>query len=353
MGNGFSRWPVRQAGVYIGTGILVLLLIIGLIRVRHALLMVLNPFLVALILAYLLAPLVNIVEKREVSRSAAILLVFLVIALLVFVFSVRVVPPFLEDLQRLGQQIPAYNRALQEFFSHIQQDYQRFNLPPYCTGLIEDGIAGLERAFVQQLQRSHLFVLNLFQRVALLLLVPVLTFYFLRDEKSLKGALYRMVPRRYRPFYLELCKDIDRALGSYVRGVLLVSLVVGILSYVGLLVLKIDFPLVFAFILGITNLIPYVGPIIGSVPVLLVALLSSPGLAFKVLLMIVIIQQLESQLVAPIIIGRSTGMHPLAVILALLLGGTIFGFAGLILALPAAIALQITARHLLRLWQQA
>ena len=93
MGNGFSRWPVRQAGVYIGTGILVLLLIIGLIRVRHALLMVLNPFLVALILAYLLAPLVNIVEKREVSRSAAILLVFLVIALLVFVFSVRVVPP--------------------------------------------------------------------------------------------------------------------------------------------------------------------------------------------------------------------------------------------------------------------
>ena len=134
---------------------------------------------------------------------------------------------------------------------------------------------------------------------------------------------------------------------------LLVSLVVGILSYVGLLVLKIDFPLVFAFILGITNLIPYVGPIIGSVPVLLVALLSSPGLAFKVLLMIVIIQQLESQLVAPIIIGRSTGMHPLAVILALLLGGTIFGFAGLILALPAAIALQITARHLLRLWQQA
>ena len=121
MGNGFSRWPVRQAGVYIGTGILVLLLIIGLIRVRHALLMVLNPFLVALILAYLLAPLVNIVEKREVSRSAAILLVFLVIALLVFVFSVRGPPSWRISRGWFSRSL-AYNRASRNFsaiFSRI------------------------------------------------------------------------------------------------------------------------------------------------------------------------------------------------------------------------------------------
>jgi predicted PurR-regulated permease PerM len=114
-----------------------------------------------------------------------------------------------------------------------------------------------------------------------------------------------------------------------------------------LLILGVAFPLVLAIIVGITNLIPYIGPIIGAVPALLVALLEQPLLALKVLILIIVVQQVESQLITPYVIGRSVRMHPLAIILALLLAGKLFGIVGLILAIPTVIVLRILGKHLL------
>lgn len=323
------------------------LLLVWVVYVRQSLLMVLTPFLLSLVSAYLLSPVVQYMERRMISRSMAIIVIYLLFAIVIFVFCVGVMPLFLDDLQELMLQLPDYAERLQEIFAHMQEDYRRFNLPDYVRELIDNNIAGAGELLTIQLERSYNFLIDLFSRVLLLLLVPILTYYFLRDEAALKEKLISLFPYRARRRLINLAVEIDTALGAYIRGALLISLAVGLMTYIGLLILGVNFPLVLAIIVGITNLIPYIGPIIGAVPALLLALLEQPLLTLKVLILIIVVQQVESQLITPYVIGRSVRMHPLAIILALLLAGKLFGIVGLILAIPAAIILRILAKHLL------
>jgi predicted PurR-regulated permease PerM len=350
-GTGFSSWQKGIATV--AAGILALLLLVWVIYVRQSLFMVLTPFLISLALAYLLAPVVQYMERRKISRSIAIIVIYLVFAIVVFVFCVRVMPLFLDDLQEMVLQLPDYAERLQEILTHMQEDYRRFNLPDYVRELIDNNIDGAGELLTAQLERTYNFLINLFGRVLLLLLVPILTFYFLRDEAFLKEKLLALFPQRSRRRLISLAEDIDSAMGAFIRGALLVSLAVGLMTYIGLLILGINFPLVLALIVGITNLIPYIGPILGAVPALLVAILEQPLLALKVLILIVVVQQVESQLITPYVIGRSVRLHPLAIILALLLAGKLFGIVGLILAIPTVIILRILIHHLLLFLRQS
>ncbi len=342
--TGLNSWQKCAA---VAGGILALLLLIWVVFVRQSLLMILTPFLVSLVLAYLLAPMVQYMERRNISRSMAIIVIYLVFAIVVFVFCVRVMPFFLDDLEELVLQLPDYAERLQEILAHLQEDYRRFNLPDYVRELIDNNIEGASELLTAQLERSYNFLIELFSRVLLLLLVPILTYYYLRDEASLKEKLMAFFPYRTRRRLINLFGEMDTVLGAYIRGALLISLIVGLMTYIGLLILGVNFSLVLAIIVGITNLIPYIGPIIGAVPALIVALLEQPLLALKVLVLIIVVQQVESQLITPCILGRSVRMHPLAIILALLVAGKLFGIVGLILAIPTVIILRILIQHLL------
>lgn len=347
---GFLRLPPRRLALLGLTGAFFLALLWGAVRYREALSVVLTPFLVSLALAYLLSPAVAMMERRRISRTASIISLYLVFAIVVLIFCVRVMPPLLDDLQKLAMELPRYAVRLQEIIDYLQENYRRFNLPPNIREIVDNNIAGMERALSAQLERTYSFLLGLFSRVLLLLLVPVLTYYLLRDEEPLKKRLVQAIPGAARPRFLAACGEINKALGSFIRGSILVSLVVGLLSYTAFIIIGLDFPLILAFIAGITNLIPFIGPIIGAIPVLMVSLLESPLQAFRALALIVIVQQVESQFIYPLIIGRSTGFHPLVVILTLLVGARLFGFAGLLLAMPVAIILRIIAAHLLDAW---
>jgi len=337
----------RKGATAVAGGVAALLFLIWVIYQRQSLLMVLTPFLISIVLAYLLLPLVRAMERRRISRIAAIVVIYLIFAIIVLLLCVRVMPLFLGDLQELALQLPGYASQLQELLTHLQEDYRRFNLPGYVRDLIDNNIQGLGNLLTAELERSYNFLIGLFGRVLLLLLVPILTFYFLRDEAILKEKLLALFPGRARRRLVALAVDIDTALGAFIRGALLVSLAVGLMTYIGLLILGVKYPLVLSIIAGITNLIPYIGPIIGAVPALLIALLEEPLLSLKVLILIVVVQQVESQLITPYVIGRSARMHPLAIILILLLAGKLFGITGLILAIPAAIVVRILVKHLL------
>lgn len=351
MKNGILRLPLWRLAVICLLGALFLILAWGALRYRDALSVVLMPFAVSLVMAYLLSPVVSMMERRRISRTAAIIALYLVFAIIVLIFCVRVMPPLLEDLQELALELPLYAQRLQEIVDYLQDNYRRFNLPPHVREIVDSNITGLEQSLTWQLERAYRFLLSLFSRALLLLLVPILTYYLLRDEEHLKRRLVHVIPAAARPRFLSALGDINKALGAFFRGAILVSLAVGLLYYAAFLIIGLDFPLILAVIGGITNLIPFIGPIIGAVPAFLMAILESPLQAVRVLALIVIIQQLESQLIYPLIIGRSTGFHPLAVILALLVGARLFGFVGLLLAMPVAIILRIVAGHLLDAWQ--
>ncbi|NMA92886.1 MAG: AI-2E family transporter [Firmicutes bacterium] len=347
MTNKLARMPRWQKiGAFAVLGVLLLLLLIGIYRYRSSLLLVALPFVISLVLAYLLSPLVLLMEQRRISRKVAIAVIYLLFALFIFIAWVRVVPLLAVELQSLGSELPGYLEQLQNIISRFQDSYRQFNLPSNIREMMDKNLDGLGDLFSARLERLYQSAVEVIGCTLLLLLVPVLTYYFLRDEQNLKRALIRRVPGKYRHSFLAIARDINCSLGAFLRGSLLVSFAVGLLTYICFLIIRLDFPLVLAGITGIMNLIPIIGPVIGALPALLIALLQSPFQALKVTLILVIIQQVEAQLIYPLIIGRSIGFHPLTIIFALLLAGKLFGFMGLILALPVIIVFRIFFRHL-------
>lgn len=316
-----------------------------LLRVAAPLLEVLEPFLLAIVIAYILNPLVVLFERRRVSRGLAILLLYAIFFALVFLAGVWTIPGLVTELQKLGERIPDYTVRAQAFITHLHSDYQRVNLPESLRVALDENIMLLQRGLQLLLERVTSTLLGIFSHLFLLLLVPLLVYYFLRDMEHLKRSLVVLFPARYRQRVMVAGSEIDVALGAYLRGVLLISFLVGFLTYLGLRLLGVDFALILGLIYGITNIIPYFGPLIGALPAVIIALLDSPAQALKVVVLMVAIQQVDSHLISPQILGRSLGLHPLIVVLALLVGGQLFGLIGLILGVPLAATLRILLRH--------
>lgn len=315
-------------------------------RERDVIYFVVTPFFISLILAYLLSPVVAFMEKRRISRTLAILVIYIVFGMIIYILCIRYFPLLLNELQELVADLPEYAQRTQEYFGRIQEDYRRFNLPPQLREIIDENLEGLEEMLVSRLENVYGFLRGFFDRVIILLLIPIVTFFILRDEKKLGEWFVSLIPRRARRRFFMISHEIDTAIGHFLRGMVVISFLVGLLVYLGLLFLGVKFALFLGILNGITNFIPFVGPFIGGVPAVIVALISSPSLALKTALLILIIQQVESSLLAPLVFSRSLKFHPLTVILLLLLGGKLFGFIGLLLALPVAAVLRITGRHL-------
>lgn len=306
---------------------------------------ILEPFIIAIIIAYILNPLVVVFEKRRVSRGLAILLLYAIFFAFVFLAGVWTIPGLIAELQKLMVMLPEYSEQAQAFIRHLYSDYQRFALPESLRVALDENIMFFQRSLQHLLERVTAALLGFFSHFFILLLVPLLVYYFLRDMDHLKHTLVALFPAKYRQRVLVAGSEIDVALGAYLRGLLLICFLVGLLTYLGLRLLGVEFALILGIIYGMTNIIPYFGPLIGALPAVFIALLDSPLLALKVVGVMVAVQQLDSHLISPQVLGRSLGLHPLAVILALLTGGQLFGLPGLILAVPLAAMLRIVLRH--------
>jgi predicted PurR-regulated permease PerM len=303
-------------------------------------------FFAAFVIAYMLNPLVAYFTRRNIPRPAAVLFIFLVVFGGLSLLLISLVPSIVTEIQSIIERVPAYTLRLQEFFAGLHQDYHRFNLPDSVRSVVDEGIQDLEATLISLFDNIIGKIINFFEGFVILLLLPILIYYFLRDFDHFKRAIKDAIPPSHREKTALLVKDMDVTLGAYIRGILLISSLVGILVYIGLLILGVEFALVLAIITGITNLIPFFGPLIGSVPAVFIALLSSPLLALKVILLIFVIQQVESQVIAPPILGRSMGLHPLLILFALILGGRLLGLLGLLIAVPLTALLRIVYKHL-------
>lgn len=294
------------------------------------------PFALALVLTYLLAPAVDFLEIHGLRRATAILLLYLLITQAAAVTVVYLLPGFLDELNRLGTQLPGYTRQLRALVEGVRQDAARATLP-----------ATVRQAVLQQIDRTEAWVTARLADLtgglvegllgaAPLLLAPVLAFYLLNDLPRLRRWARERLGRGRRRRWLDLVRAVDQVVGGFIRGQLLVA------GFVGVMVTAVAtfFGLRFAVLLGalaaLADLIPYFGPFIGAVPVLSMAALQSPAAAIKVAVALLLIQWVENSVLSPRILGQRVGVHPLVVISALLVGGHHFGLAGLLFAVPVA-----------------
>jgi sporulation integral membrane protein YtvI len=295
---------------------------------------ILPAFILAAILAYLVNPLVSFLEANNINRNVAIGLIYFSFVSLAFTLIVWGFPVIVRELHDFTNAIPVYTSQIRAFIDDFQANYQKIDLPENIRQVIDETINEIEILIMGLIRQFADGIIGLFSQLLYFVIAPILAFYILKDWELLEKRFFRLMPISWRDHTAQLFGDINIILKKFIRGHLIVAAIVGMLTALSLMLLGVDFALTLGLIAGIADIIPYFGPILGAIPAILVGLLDSTALAVKVLLVMVVIQQVESNLIAPKILGESLGLHPLTIIFVLLAGGHLFGIIGLLLAVP-------------------
>lgn len=306
---------------------------------------VLPPFFYALIIVYLLRPFVNIMVKNNIPRTLAVSIVYIVVLLAATVTIFYVLPIVIEQISQLVSDFPDYLKAVVSYFSQLKIAFYKINLPAGAEGIIEELAQKARRSALGLFSTLPEQTFGLFGGILNIVLAPIIAFYVLKDLPLIKENILRLVPERFRKEFLHVVKEIDVAVGGFLRGQALVSLVVGVTVSIFLVVIGVNFPVLLGMLAGILNIIPYFGPVLGGGIAAIVALFESPRLALIVILGMLAIQQFDSTIISPTIMRHAVDLHPTAVIFSLLVGGTLFGFLGLLLAIPVAAVTKALLLH--------
>ncbi|HYF79442.1 MAG TPA: AI-2E family transporter [Symbiobacteriaceae bacterium] len=299
---------------------------------------ILAPFLLAVVISYLIAPLVNLLASRGMSRGWAILTVFAVLGVVGGIAIVKGIPQAIVQVQRLNEAIPAYFLRARLLVDNLQQRVREAGLPPELSAAVHRSIGDLEERSARALG-SLLHIRTLTKAagfLASLILAPFISFYILKDIERFKERFVLSLPGRYRHEILSLLRGLDAVLAGFVRGQILLSLAVGTLAMLATAMLGLRYSLLLGVWAGLTEFIPYVGPILGAVPAVVTGFAVSPLLGLEVAVAFAIIQQLENAVLSPRIMGESVGLHPVAVMFSVLAGGYLLGGWGFIVGLPLA-----------------
>lgn len=339
-------WMVQGEKTY--RQLFYLLIVLGFVYFFYLVRGLLFSFVLAVIITYLLNPVVNAIDRRGASRLGAILLTYLALFFVLSGIFLYGVPRIIEQLNRLSEDIPVYTNQIHEIIQSIQGHYTSLEIPEGMRQVIDERIHWLEEHILQVVREVIEVLLGTVGYVFKILLAPVLAFYFLKDLELIKQKTILLVPESARGEIHELFKEIDKVIGSFLRGYFIVAAVVGGMTAITLALLGVDFALMLGLFAGLTELIPYFGPVIGAVPAVSLAILKSKWLAVKVALAFLIIHQLEGNIISPKIYSDKVGLHPLAVIFSLMAGGELYGLTGMLLAVPAAAVGKVVVRFLYR-----
>ncbi|MDQ7793067.1 MAG: AI-2E family transporter [bacterium] len=309
---------------------------------------ILPPFAIALALTYLLDPLIRQLVRRGLSRLGALVAVYSALTLIAVAIVHFLVPSFVIQVNRLADDIPHYMLQVQEWAAELQAGYTRTPLPDAVRQVVDQAVNDLEATLLRVVERLVGGLAALLGGMFSLVLAPILAFYLLRDLDRLKVSVLGFIPAGTRGEILCLLREIDSCVGGFVRGQLLVAVITGFLSMVALALLGVNFSILLGLFIAVTDIIPYVGPVLGAIPALALALLDSPLKALQVVAALAAVQQLEAVVVQPRVVGRTVGLHPILVIFAVLAGARLRGAIGLLLAVPVVAVAGVLWRYLYR-----
>ena len=327
---------------------------------RHAL----TPFIVGALIIYLLDPAVGWLSRlqfgrRRMPRWLAVLIVYLVSLFVVIEALALLVGPLVRQLLDYVRDLPALLASLETMLAQIGDVYRSLDLPESVRQFIDEAIAGameggagVDFGSLLPIARS---VLSTAAGFFGFLIIPIWAFYILRDRVRLTDQLQNSLPASWRDEVWSVLSIIERVFGRWIRAQLLLGVIVGLMTYAGLVALGLviderflQFAILLAVIAGVLELLPIIGPIISMIPTLLVALITDdPAVAaVAVLVLYLVVQQLENNVLVPIIQGDAVELHPSLVIFALIIGGSIAGLLGAILAIPITAAAMQVYRYL-------
>jgi predicted PurR-regulated permease PerM len=308
----------------------------------------LYPFYIGLFLAYLLNPAVCYLEQKKMDRVWAIIAVYIILFSVVVIGGSKLLAIFIRELQSFALDLPFMIENINKLLVKIQSQYQNSALPYYLRLAIDNALLLLEDQMQEFIGQVVNGIINLITHSIGLAISPILAFYLLHDWYEIKSKILMLLPSGWRVELILFFRDVDKVLGGIIRGQLIVACIIGIFVTIGLYFLHVKFALIIGILAALFDVIPYFGPIIGASPAVMLAILESPWLTIKVILLFFIIQQIEGNIIHPKIIGENIGLHPLTVIFFVFVGGEVAGLVGMLLGVPFVAISKVLIRHVVK-----
>lgn len=270
-------------------------------------------------------------HARGLSKTVSALLAYGCLLAFLGVLLFLIIPPLLVQVREFVDNFPFYLTRIQEIYNDgVIPQINNASVINILTDKIGSSLDDVLGVF-----------LNTIGGILNFLTIAVLSFYLLIERDRIKNNVFLLFPHLPKERVTKLAHKIEQKVGAWVRGELILMLVVGTMTYVGLSLLRVEYALPLAIIAGLLEVVPVVGPVISSVPAILVALVTNPISAIGVVFLYVVVQQLENNIIVPEVMEAAVGLSPLLVILALLIGASLFGIAGAILAVPTVAIVQV------------
>lgn len=299
---------------------------------------------VALVLASIIDPIATFGGRFHIPRAISVVATYVVILFFLTLGFTLIIPPLLTELGGFTGSIVGYwSRLVSRIATVRELSVQYGLLENFQRSLVE-----LEGALGRAAGSVFTTVTGIFGGIISLIATFVVTFYLVVEKDALKKLFQALAPERHQQHFSTMLSEIQRKIGRWLRGQIFLSFLVGFLVYAGLLALRVDYALVLALFAGITEFVPYLGPLIGAVPAILIALTISPMTAGLTALLYLLIQQLENAVFVPRIMARAVGLNPVVTVVALLIGGRVAGIAGILLAIPIVTGISVVLEDVYR-----
>lgn len=311
------------------------------------------PLLIAGFLYYMFEPVIIFLEKRGLPRLVGFLLSFIILVILVLVVVMNIMPQLVNQFVELSQSLPTYVEKLSDWINDlgkldtlkgidIQAELDKANIT--ISNIINF-------AFVSVTSSVSKIVNMLMRFFILLFTVPFILFFMFKDGHKFLDALSLFFPKKIRKELRQTVREMNQTLSAYISSTVLDALIIGSLSFIAMTIFKQPYGLLLAVFCGVTNIIPYVGPFIGAVPSVLVGLFVSPWQALYMALSILVIQQLDGNIIKPLLMGKSLNIHPLTIILVLIAAGSVGGITGMLICIPVYAVIKTLIVNLVKMYQ--
>jgi len=291
---------------------------------------------VSLILASALDPLVDWFQKYKIPRGLSILVIYIILISVVVMAVFLIVPPITKEIGLVAQHFPEYYDKVVNGIQSLQGKNQ-----VDTQAELQQGLNSLGNNLPFAINNILQGIFSFFGGLVSFFLVLVITFYLTIEENNMKKFVKAICPAKYQPYFGNVLFRIQRKMGLWLRGQLILSLIIFVMVFIGLSILGVQYALLLAFIAGLMEVIPFIGPNLAAIPAVFFAFLQSPILGLLVLALYFVIQLLENHIIVPKVMGKSVDMNPLVVIVVILVGAKLGGVIGALIAIPVATALSV------------
>lgn len=302
---------------------------------------ILVPLMLAAFFYYLLRPLVEIMTKRKLNRTVAVLLIYLAITLILVGFILGVWPSLRAQFLAFIESAPDLLNMLGKQVKELEQSGVLAQFLPEGTSVLSKVTDFIDQGFTVVTNYLSGLVSFFSSFVVVLFVSPIILFFMLKEGGKFGENIVSFLPRRFRDEGTDLLNDIDNSLSGFIVGRVIANVALGVLMYIGFLIIGLPYALLLTVVSVIMNFIPFIGAIVSSIPIVIIAFTEEPMMAIWSLVIILVAQQIQDNLLAPYIMNKTLDIHPITTIVVVLVGGDIGGLMGMLLAIPVYMTAKI------------